>query len=117
MENHGLLDEAFAFDQNAEMSQRLKKLNPKFRIGLNVNRQILDDRLEEDFIDVFPLTFAPTREEVKRLHDHKKQVLFNYSGQGPERRNPSIWKQVRNAEIDGMLTDFPLECRSLWRTK
>jgi len=117
VENHGLLNEAFAFDQNAEMSQRLKKLNPKFRIGLNVNRQSLDDRLEEDFIDVFLLTFAPTREEVKRLHEHKKQVLFNYAGQGAERRNPNIWKQVRNAGIDGMLTDFPLECRFLWRTK
>ena len=117
VEKFGLLDESFAFDQNADVSQRLKKLNPRFRIGQNVNRQSLDDRLQEDFLDVFLLTFAPTREEVKRLHGHKKQVLFNYAGQGDARRNPRTWKQVRDAGIDGMLTDYPLECRALWRTK
>ncbi|MBP87577.1 MAG: hypothetical protein CMJ64_12770 [Planctomycetaceae bacterium] len=116
VEKYGLLDESFAFDQNAEISRRLKKLNPKFRIGQNVNRQSLDDRLQEDFLDVFLLTFAPTREEVNRLHEHKKQVLFNYAGPGDARRNPETWKQVRAARIDGMLTDYPLECRTVWRT-
>ena len=115
VEKHGLLSESFAFDQNAEISRRLKKLNPRFRIGQNVNRQSLDDRLKEDFLDVFLLTFAPTREEVKRLHERKKQVLFNYAGPGDARRNPDTWKQVRDAGIDGMLTDYPLECRAVWR--
>ena len=115
VEKYGLLSESFAFDQNAEISRRLKKLNPRFRIGQNVNRQSLDDRLKEDFLDVFLLTFAPTREEVKRLHERKKQVLFNYAGPGDARRNPDTWKQVRDAGIDGMLTDYPLECRAVWR--
>lgn len=117
VEKYGLLSESFAFDQNAEISRRLKKLNPRFRIGQNVNRQSLDARLKEDSLDVFLLTFAPTREEVKRLHKRKKQVLFNYAGPGDARRNSDTWKQVRDAEIDGMLTDYPLECRTLWRTK
>ena len=116
VEKYGLLDESFAFDQNVEISRRLKKLNPRFRIGQNVNRQDLDDRLKEDFLDVFLLMFAPTREEVKRLHERKKQALFNYAGPGDNRRNPGTWKQVRDAGIDGMLTDYPLECRALWRT-
>jgi hypothetical protein len=116
VDKYGLLSESFAFDQNAEISRRLKKLDPKFRIGQNVNRQSLDERLKEDFLDVFLLTFAPTREEVKRLHERKKQVLFNYAGSGDARRNPDTWKQVRDAGIDGMLTDYPLECRTLWRT-
>lgn len=117
VEKYGLLSESFAFDQNAEISRRLKKLNPKFRIGQNVNRQSLDDRLKEDFLDVFLLTFAPTREEVKRLHERKRQVLFNYAGPGDARRNPDTWNRVRDAGIDGMLTDYPLECRTLWQTK
>jgi glycerophosphoryl diester phosphodiesterase len=117
VEKYGLLDESFAFDQNAETSRRLKKLNPRFRIGQNVNRQSLDARLKEDFLDVFLLTFAPTREEVNRLRERKKQVLFNYAGSGDARRNPDTWKRVRDAGIDGMLTDYPLECRTLWRTK
>jgi hypothetical protein len=93
----------------------LKKLNPKFRIGQNVNRQSLDAKIEEDFLDVFLLTFAPTADEVSRLHDRHKQVLFNYAGPGAARRQPSVWKQVRQAGIDGLLTDYPLECRAVWK--
>jgi glycerophosphoryl diester phosphodiesterase len=117
VEKCGLLNESFAFDQSADVSKRLKKLNPKFRIGQNVNRQSLDDRLKENSLDVFLLTFAPTREEVKRLHARKKQVLFNYAGPGDARRNPNTWNLARDAGIDGMLTDYPLECQALWRTK
>lgn len=116
VKKYGLLDESFAFDQNAEISRRLKKLSPKFRIGQNVNRKSLDARLQEDFLDVFLLTFAPTREEVDRLHKQGKQVLYNFAGPGDARRNPGTWKRVRDARIDGMLTDYPLECRTVWRT-
>ncbi len=115
VEKYGLLDESFAFDQNAKISRRLKKLSPKFRIGQNVNRKSLDARLREDFLDVFLLTFAPTRDEVDRLHKHGKQVLYNFAGPGDARRNPATWKRVRDARIDGMLTDYPLECRAVWR--
>jgi glycerophosphoryl diester phosphodiesterase len=115
VEKYGLLDESFAFDQNAEISQRLRKLNPKFRIGQNVNRQSLDDRIQEDFLDVFLLTFAPTREDVERLHQRKKQVLFNYAWAGEARCNTDTWQRVHAAQIDGMLTDYPLECRAVWR--
>ena len=115
VEQYGLLNESFAFDQNAELSRRLKKLNPNFRIGQNVNRQSLDARLEEDFLNVFLLTFAPTGEEVNQLHRRKKQVLFNYAGES--RRNADTWKQVQGAGIDGMLTDYPLDCRTVWRTR
>ncbi|MDG1896952.1 MAG: glycerophosphodiester phosphodiesterase family protein [Fuerstiella sp.] len=117
VEKYDLLNESFAFDQSAELSRRLKKLNPNFRIGQNVNRQSLDARLTEDFLDVFLLTFAPTAEEVAKLHERKKQVLFNYAGAGESRRNADTWKRVQAAGIDGMLTDYPLDCRTVWRTK
>lgn len=116
VEKYELLDESFAFDQAAEMSRRLKTLNPKFRIGQNVNRKSLDGRLNDDFLDVFLLTYAPTADEVSRLHKHGKQVLFNYAGPGDARRNPTVWRQVQEAGIDGMLTDYPLECRTVWRS-
>lgn len=115
VEKYELLDESFAFDQAAEMSQRLKSLNPKFRIGQNVNRKSLDGRLNDDFLDVFLLTYAPTAAEVSRLRKHEKQVLFNFAGPGDSRRNPTVWQQVQQAGIDGMLTDYPLECRTVWR--
>ncbi|MCP3694260.1 MAG: hypothetical protein GY917_18790 [Planctomycetaceae bacterium] len=115
VEKTGLWNESFAFDQDMATSQRLKKLDPRFRIGQNVNRQELDARIQEDFLDVFLLQFVPTHEAVKRLHQRKKQVLFNYAGPGDTRREPVAWTKARDAGIDGMLTDYPLECRVLWR--
>ena len=115
VEKYGLLDESFAFDQNDEMSRRLQKLNPRFRIGQNVNRQNIDRRLDEGLLDVFLLTGAPTPAEVQRLKKRGIQVLFNFGGAEDARRNPAVWNQVRDAGIDGLLTDFPLECRAVWR--
>jgi glycerophosphoryl diester phosphodiesterase len=115
VEKYQLLEESFAFDQNAEMSHRLKLLNPKFRIGQNVNRTSIQTRIDEDFLDVFLLTGTPTSEEVNLLHDQGKQALFNFAGNGEGRRNSSVWKQVQAAGIDGILTDYPLECRTAWR--
>ena len=114
VEEYGLLDESFAFDQSDEMSRRLKALKPRFRIGANVNRQTIESRLKEGLLDVFLVTFVPTSEEVDHLHQHNKQVVFNFGGSGETRRNPSVWSDARAAAIDGMLTDFPLECRLHW---
>jgi len=115
VEKYELLEESFAFDQPAEMSRRLKTLNPKFRIGQNVNRKSMDGRLNDNFLDVFLLTYAPAADEVSRLQKHGKQVLFNFAGPGEARRSPTAWRQVRDAGIDGLLTDYPLECRTVWR--
>ena len=34
---------------------------------------------------------------------------------GEARRNPTVWNQIRAAGVEGMLTDYPLECRQVWR--
>lgn len=117
VEKYELLDDSFAFDQSDDVSRRLKELNPQFRIGQNVNRQSLEARLQEGLLDVFLLTYAPRPDEVVRLHSHGRQVLFNYGGAGEARRNEDTWKQARVAGIDGMLTDYPLECRRVWRSE
>ena len=110
-----LLQESFAFDQSAEMSRRLKQLDPKFRIGQNVRRSDIDARLKEGLLDCFLLTSTPTAEDVAQLRRHGKQVLYNYAGPGPARRSHDAWKRAAAAGIDGLLTDYPLECRSVWR--
>lgn len=115
VEKYELLSDSFAFDQSDEVSRRLKKLNPGFRIGQNVNRQSIDPRLGEGLLDCFLLTTTPTVEEVSRLHRHDKQVLFNYAGSGEARRNTETWNKASTAGIDGLLTDYPLEFRELRR--
>ena len=115
MVKYDMLDNSFAFDQSREVSERLKQLNPRVRIGQNVNRASVTERLEEDFLDVFLLTYTPTREDVDRLHQHHKQALYNYAGAGENRRNPSAWQQTQAAGVDGMLTDYPTLSQQVWR--
>ncbi|MDA9858723.1 glycerophosphodiester phosphodiesterase family protein [Rubripirellula sp.] len=113
VEKYELLSESFAFDQSDEMSDRLKKLNPAFRIGQNVNQQSINARIDEGRLDCFLLTSRPQEEDVQRLHKLGKQVLFNYAG--PMNRDAGTWRLAAAAGIDGLLTDFPLECRLAWR--
>ena len=116
IEKYKLLNESFAFDQSDEMSRRLKKLNPSFRIGKNVyNRKNYNVLLEEGLVDCFLLAAPPTVSDVSYLHQHGKQVLFNYAGPGPERRKKEAWKRAAEAGVDGLLTDYPLDCRAFWR--
>lgn len=112
---HGLLEESFAFDQDEACSRRLKALNPAFRIGQNVSRKDLGRRIAADDLDVFLLTFVPADEEMSALRQRKKTVLYNFSGVTAARRNPAVWDRVREAGVDGMLTDFALDCRLHWR--
>lgn len=114
---HGLLNESFAFDQDDACSRRLKACNPAFRIGQNVGRKDFDNELAAGDLDVLLLTFVPTPEDMSRVHQKKKVALFNFSGPGPDRRNPAIWDRIKEAGCDGMLTDFPLECRLHWRNQ
>lgn len=116
VEKYNLLGESFAFDQSDEMSRRLKKRNAAFQIGQNVNRQSIDARIKEGLLDCFLLTSLPTADEVSRLHGLGKQVLFNFAGSGKGRRNQDAWRQAAHAGVDGLLTDYPLECRVVWRT-
>ncbi len=110
-----LLDESFAFDQNDDVSRRLKELNPAFQIGQNVPRKEIDARLHEGLLDCFLLTAVPVPGEVERLHKRGKKVLFNYAGAGKSRRRAESWRLASAAGIDGMLTDYPLDCRDVWR--
>jgi glycerophosphoryl diester phosphodiesterase len=112
---HGLLGQSFAFDQDDACSRRLKSHNPAFRIGQNVGRQDLARRLAQNDLDVFLLTALPTPEEIALLHKQQKTAVFNFSGPGPARRNPDTWERIKQVGVDGLLTDFPLECRRHWR--
>ncbi len=115
VDKYGLFEESFAFDQDIETSKRLQAIDARFRIGQNVNRDQFPHLLDDKSLNVFLLTFVPTPEEVAVLHKRQKQVLLNYAGNHESRRNPAVWKQVQEAKLDGILTDFPLEFRAVLR--
>ncbi len=114
---YDLLAESFAFDQSETGSRRLKQHNRAFRIGQNVGRQDLDSRLAADDLDVFLLTCLPTAEEISRTHGKKKAAIVNFSGPSRFRRDPATWDRIKQVGLDGLLTDFPLECRLHWRNQ
>jgi len=115
LEEFKLFRESFAFDQSAECSQRLKALDPRIRIGRNIRCEEIESRLAEGATDVFLLTFVPNEAEVSLLRKHRKVILFNYAGTGEHRREKKNWLRVRELGIDGMLTDYALECTKLWQ--
>ena len=49
------------------------------------------------------------------LRKHRKAILFNYAGTGEHRREKKNWLRVRELGIDGILTDYALECAKLWQ--
>ena len=53
---------------------------------------------------------TPTADEVAQLHECGKQVLFNYADAGETRREKTAWRGAAEVGIDGLLTDYPLEC-------
>jgi hypothetical protein len=52
---------------------------------------------------------------VSLLRKDRKVILFNYAGKGEHRREKKNWLRVRELGIDGMLTDYALECSKLWQ--
>ena len=110
-----LFEESFAFDQSTACSQRLRALDSRIRIGRNVRREELKSLSADNTLEVFLLTFVPDEEEVASLRSQGKQILFNYAGTGEHRRENDNWLRVREVGIDGMLTDYPLDCAQLWR--
>ena len=115
LEKFKLFKESFAFDQSVECSERLKALDPRIRIGRNIRREEIDSRLAEGATDVYMLTSVPNEAEISLLRKHRKAILFNYAGTGEHRREKKNWLRVRELGIDGMLTDYPLDCAKLWQ--
>lgn len=58
--------------------------------------------------------FAPTPEQMARIHQAGKRVLLS----GPKfmGNDPESWRLALEIGADAMLTDYPLECRQVWRT-
>lgn len=115
VEKFGLIGQSYAFSQNEACSRRLKKLNASFRVGQNVSRDSLEPELKAGLLDVFMATFPPTAEQVKNLHQLGRLVVCNFGGEAESRRDPKLWSAVRQAGIDGMISDYTLECQHHWR--
>lgn len=60
------------------------------------------------------LRFLPTADEVKRVHAAGKKVFL--VGPLVAGNEPGNWAKGRDAGVDAILTDYPLECRAAWKS-
>jgi len=114
VKKHDLFDQLFAFGQPADSSRRFKAANRKLRTTIV---KIYDSKqfataLKDPLADCLWVGFVPSREEMDQAHRLKKQVWLSLKIGD---RRPDIWDQARASGMDGICTDWPLECRLHWR--
>ncbi len=114
LEKYKLWNQAFCFDQTQECSERLKALDSRVRIGSNVRDSQFQQRLAENFLDVFLLLFIPNSEQLDQLRVAGKKGIYNFGGPGTDRDNPRAWDHLRDAGMDGILLDHSLEFYNYW---
>jgi glycerophosphoryl diester phosphodiesterase len=97
-----------------ELRRRLRSADSHLGIAvLAQNAEDLEPALTEKNADLIYVRFLPTQEQVARIHKAGKRIfLVGPLVAGNEPRN---WRRARNAHVDALLTDYPLECRESWR--
>ncbi len=99
---------------NQPFRQRLKKADPQTPVArLAPSPEQLTEALEDATADWVYLRFVPTPEQVERIHKAGKKVFL--SGPRVAGREPDNWRLARKGGVDALLTDYPLECRAVWR--
>lgn len=107
LKKYDLLRQAFCFDQSRECSERLKEQG--VRIAQNVEKDKLQQMLDENFIDVFLIWFVPSKEEVEKLHKAGKSVILNLGGPRKNGDNPAAFREFLTSGVDAVLIDNSLE--------
>jgi glycerophosphoryl diester phosphodiesterase len=114
---HGVLGQVMCIGKaidSAEVRRKLKAADTK--IAVAVLAQTADDlaaALADKNSEWVYLRFMPTAEQVARAHKASKRVLLV----GPTVAGEEVdnWQRARQAGVDSLLTDYPLECRRSWR--
>ena len=116
VKKYKLFDQLFAFGQPDDSSRRFKQANPKLRTTIVkiYNVEQFNTALKSPLADCLWVGFVPSPELIKRAHKLNKQVWLSLKiGENV----PKIWDQARASGMDGICTDWPLECRMHWRRK
>jgi glycerophosphoryl diester phosphodiesterase len=116
-EKHGVLDQLVFIGRAIEtpsVRRKLRAANPK--VSVAVLAQTADDlpaALKDRDSNWAYLRFVPTAEQVAQVHRAGKRVFL--VGPTVSGREPDNWRRAREAGVDAILTDFPLECRQVFR--
>jgi hypothetical protein len=96
--------------------RRLHQIDPKAAASRLVPKaDELDAALADRDADWVYVRFVPTTEQVDAAHRSGKRVFL--AGPAVSGREPDNWRRAREAGVDAILTDYPLECRQSGRPR
>lgn len=114
---HGVLDKLMCIGlaiEDPKLRAKLRAADAKTPIAVLANeRKDLGKALEEKNADWIYVRFLPTADEVKQMHSLGKRVFV--VGKLVAGHEPDNWRQVHDAGVDALLTDYPLECQQVFR--
>jgi len=95
--------------EHPEVRRRLRQAAPEAHVAALANRpDEFEAALAEPDADWVYLRYVPTAAEMKKVHAQgKKAFIAGVTTVGG--RLPENWRKARDAGIDGILTDYPLE--------
>ena len=114
VEKYDLLDQLFAFGQPIDSTRRFKEANPKLRTTTQHIREIeqFDADLRDPMADDLWVVFVPDAKVVAQARQLGKRVWISLH---IAENQPDTWDKARASKVDGICTDWPLECCLHWR--
>lgn len=118
VEQYDMFDQVIPYEMPAESAERFKKANPRIKTGAGVVRRAdLAEAIANPFFDDLSVDFVPTAEQVRRAHARGKRVWLWDWGMPAGPRLWDLCNQARQAGVDIICTNHPIEVRRLWTRK
>lgn len=114
VEKYDLLDQLFAFGQPIDSTRRFKEANPKLRTTTQHIRNIeqFNADLRDPLANDLWVVFVPDAKAVEQARQLGKRVWISLH---IAENQPDTWDKARASKVDGICTDWPLECCLHWR--
>ena len=110
-----LSDQLFVFGMSPESGRRLKQADRRLKVASYAAKpENYPEAMSASWADDIWVTFLPTREQIERAHAADKRIWMWDRLLRPE---TGLWKlcdAARAIGVDGICTDYPLECRRRW---
>jgi glycerophosphoryl diester phosphodiesterase len=117
-EKHGVVEQLVCIGRTISepaVRRRFRAANPKIAVAmLAQTAEDLPAALSDRDSHWVYIRFVPTAEQVAQVHREGKKVFL--VGPTVSGREPDNWRRAREAGVDAVLTDYPLECRQVWRS-
>jgi len=115
VEKYDMFDHLFAFGQPIDSTRRFKKVNRKLRTTTQHirNTEQFNADLQDPMADDLWVVFVPDARAVEQARQLGKRVWISLH---IAENRPDTWDKARASKVNGICTDWPLECCLHWRS-